>query len=149
MVPSALQHDFSASVGFWVGVTSHVITQALNRELADTGITYRQVQLLASLALKDEVIQTELAEDMRVESSTLVRILDRMERDGWIERHPSPTDRRVKLIRATKKVAPLWKTIVDYGQRVEARATKGLTKKQLELLRDTLAKLRHNLGETS
>lgn len=139
-------YDFEKSIGFWVGTTSHAIEQAMSAELAGTGVTLRQVQVLACLALCGELIQTELAERMRIEPSTLVRLLDRMERDGWIERHDDPHDRRKKLIRSTRKAEPHWDEIITRGERTEKRAVKGLTKTQLNELKQTLAKIRSNLG---
>lgn len=141
----ALTYDFEKSVGFWVGLTTHEIERAMSRELAPTGITPRQVQVLACLALYSERSQVELAEDLRIEPSTLVRVLDRMERDGWIERHPSPDDRRKKLVRATPKVKPTWATVVRHGERVERTATRGLSKAELSTLRVLLERVRANL----
>ena len=141
-----IDYDFEKSVGYWVGLTKATLEWALNSELAGTGITIRQVQVLACLALGGEMIQTELADRIGVEASTLVRLLDRMERDGWIERHDDPADRRKKVIRPTKKVQPHWDEIVQRGERMEKRATKGLTRTELKNLKETLAKIRRNLG---
>ena len=60
--------------------------------------------MLACLALSGELAQNELAMQLRIEPSTLVRVLDRMERDGWIVRRPSPQDRRKNIIHPTEKV---------------------------------------------
>jgi MarR family transcriptional regulator for hemolysin len=141
-----IDYDFEKSISFWVGTTSHAIEQAMSAELAGTGVTFRQVQVLACLALCGDLAQTELAEHMRIEPSTLVRLLDRMQRDGWIERHDDPKDRRKKLVRPTKKVEPHWDQIVTRGERMEKQALKGLTKAQLNELKQTLAKIRSNLG---
>lgn len=46
--------------------------------------------------------QTELANAVGVESATMVTMLDRLVRDGLVERQPSTTDRRIKLISLTK-----------------------------------------------
>ena len=69
-----------------------------------------------------------------------------MERDGWVGRHADPDDRRKRVIRPTKKVEPHWDHIVATGQAVEKRATRGLKKKQLKELKETLALITKNLG---
>src|SRR5689334_12242213 len=102
---------------------SRAFERSLNEELKPLGITLRQCQVLGSLALEKELTQAELAERMRIEPPTLVRILDRMERVGWIERHPAPDDRRKKLIRATPRVQPVWDRIMSCVRAVRARAT--------------------------
>ena len=141
-----LEYDFDKAASYWVGLTAHLFEQALNKELAGTGVTLRQVQVLACLALYEALAQNELADHLRIEPSTLVRILDRMERNGWIKRCDSPEDRRKKIIRPTKQVATKWSEIVEHGERVEKRATTGLTQSQLKNLKDTLAMIRKNLG---
>ena len=45
--------------------------------------------------------QTELACQLQLESATVVRLLDGMERLDLIERLPSPGDRRAKIVRLT------------------------------------------------
>lgn len=141
-----IDYDFGKSVGYWVGATSHALEQAIAAELTPKGITLRQVQVLSCLVLYGDLVQTELAERLGIEPSTLVRVLDRMARKGWIERREAPDDRRKKVIRPTGRVAPRWKDIVAVGERMETRATKGLRKQQLRELNETLSVIRRNLG---
>ncbi|MCI0741648.1 MAG: MarR family transcriptional regulator [Gemmataceae bacterium] len=115
------------------------------RELAPHGITLRQSQVLGWLALKRELTQAQLCELMRLEPPTLVRILDRMERDGWIRRHADTSDRRKKLIRPTPQVRPVWEQIRGCILRVRARATEGITAKNLQLAREVLTAMHKNL----
>lgn len=145
MGKAVLEYDFEESIGYWVCMTSHELERALNAELAQHGITYRQWQVLGWLALEGNSSQSELAERMRVEAPTLVGILDRMERDGWIQRRACPDDRRKKLIVATPRVEPIWSKIAAAARRVRARATQGLNPKELQTLKELLAAVRHNL----
>jgi MarR family transcriptional regulator for hemolysin len=141
-----IEYDFEKSVSFWVGLTAHLFETALNNQLAGTGITLRQVQVLSCLALNGAQAQNELATQLRIEPSTIVRILDRMERDGWIQRCESPHDRRKKIVHPTEKADAKWATIVECGERMEKRATASLSQVKLNNLKDTLAEIRRNLG---
>jgi MarR family transcriptional regulator, transcriptional regulator for hemolysin len=141
-----LEFDFENSVGYWVFSTTQEISRAMNDELAAHGITSRQWETLAWVSFAGELSQSELAERMSIEAPTLVGVLDRMERDGWIQRVPAESDRRKKLIRPTTRVQPLWEKMVQCAHRVRARATRGLTPEQLIELRETLALIRTNLG---
>lgn len=138
--------DFEKGIGYWVLTAANLLERAANEELAPHGITYRQVQVLGTLACLGEISQTDLAERILVEPSTVVRILDRMERDGWIERYPSPTDRRVKLLRMTKNVEPVWETIQQAGVRIRERITRGLDEQQVAELLQTMELICGNLG---
>ena len=63
------------------------------------GYTYFLMELYA----QDGLTQTELQNAIGIEQPTVVRTLDRMERDGLIVRKQSPTDRRVFNIFLTDK----------------------------------------------
>jgi MarR family transcriptional regulator for hemolysin len=141
-----LEHDLDESVGLWVTLAAEGFRKVFTEEVAPHGFTYRQCQVLAYLAYDGPQSQVDLADKMRIEPPTLVGILDRMERDGWICREACPDDRRKKIIRPTPAAEPVWATILECGRRVRARATRNLTQEQLELLRDMLETVQENLG---
>jgi MarR family transcriptional regulator for hemolysin len=144
-----LEYDFENSVGFWVCQASHAVQRAFNEELAPQGVTFRQAQVLGCLALEGRLSQTDLAERMRIEPPTLVGVLDRMERDGWIRRDGDKADRRRKLIDVMPAAKPVWTKIVAAAKRVRARATRGMTAAQLAQLKKLLAVVRGNLQEAA
>jgi MarR family transcriptional regulator, transcriptional regulator for hemolysin len=141
----ALHVDFEDSIGYWLTLATQAYHRAVSDELEPHGITYRQSMVLGWLALEGELSQAELAAKMMVEPPTLVGILDRMERDGWISRHSCPGDRRKKLIRPTAAAEPFWEKIVDCAARVRAQATDGLSERQLATLKKLLRRVLHNV----
>jgi MarR family transcriptional regulator, transcriptional regulator for hemolysin len=140
-----LVYDFEDSVGYWLTLATQAFHRAVSDEVAPHGITYRQSLVLAWLVIEGELSQAELATKMMVEPPTLVGILDRMERDGWITRNSCPSDRRKNLIRATKAAEPVWEKIAEGGRRVRSRATAGLSKEELETLKQLLCRVNQNL----
>jgi MarR family transcriptional regulator for hemolysin len=140
-----LQYDFDESVGFWTIMAARAFERAMNAEISPRGITWRQCQVLGWLALDGDLSQTELAERMMIEGPTLVGILDRMERDGWITRHDFPGDRRKKIVRSTDRAEPVWQEISQCARRVRAQAIEGLTKDDLATLRRILNRIETNL----
>ena len=97
-----------------------------------------------------ECSQSELAQRMQIEAPTLVGVLDRMERDGWIERVPDADDRRKKRICPTGKVQPVWEKMVECARLVRSEAIQGISEADLHKVRDVLGKVRENLtGETA
>ncbi len=144
-----LLYDFEESVGYWLTLATQAFHRAVGEEVAPHGITYRQSMVLAWLALEGELSQAELATKMMVEPPTLVGILDRMERDGWITRNSCPSDRRKKLIRATTTAEPVWEKIAEGGRRVRARATEGLTDEERETLKRLLSRVTQNLASAA
>ena len=143
-----LEHDLEQSIGYWLTVATQAYHRAVSEELVPHGITYRQSLVLGWLAVEGELSQAELAAKMLVEPPTLVGILDRMERDGWITRNDCPSDRRKKLIRPSAAAEPVWGKILECAARVRARATDGLSQRQLDMLQKLLKQL-HNNVDTS
>jgi MarR family transcriptional regulator for hemolysin len=140
-----LEYDFEQSVGYWLTLAWQSFHRALGEEVAPHGITHRQSVVLAWLALEGELSQAELATKMMVEPPTLVGILDRMERDGWITRNNCAADRRKKIVRATAAAEPVWEKIAESGRRVRARATDGFSDDELETLKQLLDRVNRNL----
>ena len=140
-----LQYDFQSSIGYWICMTSRAYERAMQQQLVPTGITHRQCQVLCWLALDGPLSQVELAERMSIEPPTLVRVLDRMERDGLLIREACEHDRRVKIIRVLPKAKPVWKKIVQCAQRVRGQAARNLTPAQRETLQELLQIVQSNL----
>lgn len=134
-------------MGYWICSTSHAFRRALNAELEKQGITFRQWEVLAWIAFEGELSQVELAERLGIEAPTLVGILDRMERDGWLDRYSCPNDRRRKRIRATEKAESVWARMADCARRVRAVARGGLTQDELDTLKSLCERIRANLEQ--
>jgi MarR family transcriptional regulator, transcriptional regulator for hemolysin len=141
-----LNYDFQSSIGYWICTAAHHFERSMNHELTPEGITFRQGQVLACLALEGSLSQVELAERMNIEPPTLVRVLDRMERDGLLLRESCPDDRRRKIIRPLPKAKPVWKRIIACAERVRANATRGMTPSQIKKLKELLSIVEANLG---
>ena len=142
-----MRYDFEESVGYWTGLASQAFHRAINEELAPHGVTFRQAQVLAWLQLHPQLSQTDLAARMMIEPPTLVGILDRMERDGWIARIGCAGDRRKKLIRALPAADTVWGTVAAISRRVRARATAGMTPEEVEQFKALLRKMQSNLAD--
>lgn len=140
-------YDVERSPGYWVTTASHALDKAFNEELAPHGITFRQAQVVGWLVVEPDISQVELARRMHIEAPTLHGILDRMERDGWVERCPCEEDRRRNLLRPCEGIRPEWERIVACAERVQARATRGLAQRDLDAVKRTLTTLRLNLED--
>jgi len=75
------------------------LTSALERDLAPTGLTSGDYQVLVVLSERDEhqMRMCDLAEVLQLSPSGLTRRLDGLVRSGLVQRQPSSADRRVML----------------------------------------------------
>ncbi len=76
----------------------------LDRRLKPLGLSQAKWRTLMHIARADEPLSQQLlAKKMGIEGATLVGLLDRLGKDGWIVRQLAPNDRRVKHIILTNK----------------------------------------------
>ena len=75
-----------------------------SRKLAGQhGVTVPQLLCLAQVVEKNGVTVKEIAEEIYVSPSTVVGILDRLEKRGWVVRKRSELDKRVVHVFATEE----------------------------------------------
>lgn len=140
-----IKYEYHESIIYWVITTAHALERAVNEELSPLGMTFRQAEVLAWLALEKSLSQAALAERMRIEAPTLAGIVERMERDGWIAREPCKRDRRKKLLRVTDQVEPIWEQVMQAGGRIRAKAGEGFDLEELQSLIRCLETIQRNL----
>lgn len=84
----------------------------------------------------------ELATRSQMAPQSIGWHVDELERLGYVERVPDPSDRRAKLIRPTKHGLGFMTTTRDALADIEKQWIKALGKDTLTQLRDTLAAIR-------
>ena len=83
--------------------TSRAWRQALDRRLKYLGVSQASWMTIAVAAkAREPLSQSELAESLGVEGATMVAMVDRLVKAGFVIREPSTTDRRVKRILLTE-----------------------------------------------
>jgi MarR family transcriptional regulator, transcriptional regulator for hemolysin len=143
------EFQFGEGIEFLILCTAQLYSRMLNAALAPYGITLRQAQVIFWLAYEGKPLpQQGLATRMHLEPPTLVGILDRMERDGWISRQDCPGDRRKKMIQLEPQVESIWRKIVAAALSVRAQATKGFGPGDLERFKKLLSTFDLNMLTT-
>jgi MarR family transcriptional regulator for hemolysin len=108
----------------------HAWRLAINEALQPLKLTHLQwaiVQLVKDLPGRR---QTELAESIGIEGPSLVRVLDGLERDGWVERRPCPDDRRAKRVYVREDAAGRISEAFVAIQTTHEKAVSGLSLEQ-------------------
>jgi len=112
----------------------------LDRALAPLELRAREFWLLA-IAGRGNVPQHEIAEVCGLDPSTLVAVLDGLERRGWLRRQRNPRDRRVHWVRRTEAGDRLFARALPRAQRAEARQLAVLSPAQQRRLVAAMRKL--------
>jgi MarR family transcriptional regulator, transcriptional regulator for hemolysin len=75
------------------------------------GMTRARSTVLIYLAQHEGVHQATLARILDIRPKTLVRLLDRLEADGFVTRMPAPDDRHAHVLALTAKALPIVESI--------------------------------------
>lgn len=87
----------------------------LNERLKSIGQTDARCAALAEIAdCENGVVQRELSQRLGVEEPTVVRLLDALEAQGWVERRAHSLDRRAKVVQITPDAQP----VLDQAQAI-------------------------------
>jgi MarR family transcriptional regulator for hemolysin len=112
----------------------------------ELGLTRAQCAALAHLARQEGINQAALAQSLDIEPITLVRLLDRLEEAGLVERKPDPGDRRAYVLMLTAKARPVLARIYDLADQVYTEAHAGMSKTDTAQLLDLLVQVKANLA---
>jgi DNA-binding MarR family transcriptional regulator len=86
-----------------------------------------------------------LAERAQMTKQSMAELVAHLERLGYVERVPDPSDRRAKLVRATPRGRQLYAIARDVVAEIEAEWTKRLGKTKMRQLRELLEELNAGL----
>ncbi len=134
------------SLGFHCGLTFKAFVASVEGRLKGTGATSAQFLALAHLVALGPLSQTELVDRLSITKATGVRLVDRMERDGWVVRQSDPQDGRIKRVAPTEKAIQAWEKLSQAGREVLEQAYRGIHPAEIETVKLVLEKVRKNLG---
>jgi DNA-binding MarR family transcriptional regulator len=135
-------------LGFVIHETARLLRRRFEQyaRADELGLTRAQCAVLAHLARQEGINQAALAQSLDIEPITLVRLLDRLEEAGLLERKPDPGDRRAYVLMLTAKARPVLARIFDLAERVYGDAQVGMSKADTAQLLNLLVQMKANLA---
>jgi MarR family transcriptional regulator for hemolysin len=135
---SDLEERFSAALHN----TSRAWRQALDRRLKYLGVSQASWMTIAAAAKAEAPLsQSELADRLGVEGATMVAMVDRLVKAGFVMREPSTTDRRIKRVALTKAGNLLFDKVRSEAAAFRKELLAGTDAKQLLLATELLEEL--------
>ena len=110
------------------------------------GMTCARCAVLIHLAQHKVFNQTALAQILAIRPITLVRLLDRLEAAGFVERMPDPNDRRAHILALTAKALPIIESIHDLNRKTCGDLQLGISEAEASQLRALLSRIRTHLA---
>jgi DNA-binding MarR family transcriptional regulator len=141
--------DLLDDLPFWVTRTFYNYLAFLERKLAESGLDEHlrpgMGPVMFALASRDDLLIKELAERIRVAPSTLTGTLAAMEKADLIARRTDEADARASRIRLTRRGRSLMPRLHAFHEQLVASMCESLDSRQVDTLRDLLARLNATL----
>ena len=132
--------EFAGQLFFRLWRASHTQTAAALRSI---GMTPALFAVLNYLQAHEGAIQQQVGSAMKIDPSTMVSLVDELERAGLAKRRPHPQDRRAREVLITPKGRRTLKRARELAQEVEGDVLQGLSpaerRRLVELLRKAFA----------
>jgi DNA-binding MarR family transcriptional regulator len=128
-------------LGYQLRRTQIAVFQNFSRAMESLDVTPGRFGVLEVIAANSGLSQSELGALLGIDRSTIVAVIDRLERDGLVRRMPAPNDRRSHALKLSEKGAV---TLALLERRVAAHErdiASGLSAEERKILLALLARV--------
>jgi len=134
--------EIEKSVGFLLAKAYQRACALFKEEFDSYDLTPQQFGILAFLWIEDGLSQAELSSRSQIDRTTMGGIVDRLEKDGMVERFSHPDDRRAYQVFLTPKGKSLEEELCIVANRVLQRVNSPLAPEEQATLVRLLEKIR-------
>ena len=113
------------------------------------GLYRGQPRMLRVLWEQEGLTHTELSRQLQVQPATITKMLQRMEKAGFVVRRHDPDDQRVSRVYLTQAGRAVRDDVQQVWRRLEEEAFAGFTEEESVLLRQFFLRIRANLMQVS
>ena len=134
-------YDVRKHICFNLGLVMRRVYDYYDQRLSPFGLTSPQYFVFNALWMGDGISIGELGERVSLDSSTLTGIIDRMERNGYVERRPNPDDRRSVLVFLSAKARELGPRILKFADEFDATLRQPFSREEIATFERVLRSL--------
>jgi MarR family transcriptional regulator, transcriptional regulator for hemolysin len=128
-------------IGLYVQRIAKDLNRSFDAALAEVGGNVPTWLILVSLKSGRPETQRQLADAVGIRGATLTHHLEGLERDGLVARERDPQNRRVQKVALTDAGEAAFERMRGAAFAFDGQLRDGLTEKELDTLRELLAKL--------
>ena len=115
----------------------------------DVPLTPEQFLLIDLLWNQGPMSQQKLADQMQKDKNSVTKLVDAIERKGFVVRQQNASDRRSNILVLTEKAQQLKDGAKKKGMSILAEMLDGISEEELRAVLVTLRKLNCNMGEVT
>jgi MarR family transcriptional regulator, transcriptional regulator for hemolysin len=139
--------DYENSIGFIINRTAKTLIHTFEQELRNKfGITFGQWKIIIILANNnDGLSQKEIADKLGLEGPTIILIIDKLEKDGFVKRIVDKNDRRNNRICLTEKTINSLDSMISYALKIKEISIRNIPEQDISITKNTLEKMSNNI----
>jgi DNA-binding MarR family transcriptional regulator len=144
-------YDHNQSLGYLTGIASRLLSNLLATRLKAAGIEMTPEQWGAIIMLLNDgaMTQGQLGARLHLEKSSVSRLINGLEKRGWIERIKDRNDSRQKLVAPTPKALDTAEHCATLARAIHEEAQLGMNERDKIASRSLLSRIIRNLEGVS
>jgi len=134
------------SFGYLVTDLTRLMRKQFDRRAIRFDLTRAQWRALKRVHHGEGITQNELAEFLEMEPIAVGRVIDRLQKAGFIERRADPRDRRVWRLHLLPKAHAVVDDMEQIASELLRQAQRGVSAAEMESMMSVLARMKDNLN---
>jgi DNA-binding MarR family transcriptional regulator len=130
-----------SSLGYYLSKARNVLVERMDRAVKPLGLTAQQIGVILMLSCGRAHTPYELSRAMSYDSGSMTRMLDRLEKKGFIVRTRSDADRRMVKLELTPQGREVAQQLPRVGAAVLNGQLQGFTAEDIATLTTLLGRL--------
>jgi DNA-binding MarR family transcriptional regulator len=136
-----LLEDLHRQPGHLIRRAQQIAVAIFIEECAAFDLTPVQYAAMVAIQENEGIDATRLSAQIAFDRSTLGNVLERLETRGFVDRYPSPDDKRIKLLKLTTRGRAVTRRAEAAVRRTQERILAPLAPKDRRVLHELLAQL--------
>jgi len=132
--------------GYLVTDVTRLMRKQFDRRAVCFGLTRAQWRALKRVHHGEGITQNDLAEFLEMEPIAVGRVIDRLQKAGFIERRADPRDRRVWRLHLLPKAHAVVDDMEQIGSELLRQAQRGVSATEMKSMMSVLARMKDNLN---
>ncbi len=134
-------NELEGYICFNIGRVMRRVYEHYDSRLSPFNLTTPQYMVFNALWVGDGITIGELGQRVALDGSTITGILDRMEKNGYVERRPNAEDRRSALVYLTPKAREVGPRIIGFADELNAAIRKNFPAQDIAVFERVLREL--------
>lgn len=132
--------------GFLVTDVTRLMRKHFDRRAVRFQMTRAQWRALKRLSYSEGMRQSELAEQLEMEAIAVGRVIDRLQKAGFVERRADPADRRAWRLFLTARAHGVVDDMELISSELFRKAQRGISAAEMKTMISVLGRMKENLN---